>query len=96
MKFGLVALALVGSALAVPVQDGSHRVPTLSTVRPASTTHHSTTRVPSHTSTRKASSTVTPTTIPICDVEHEGDNGEHRGWCKKAQHSGTYKNGKSD
>jgi hypothetical protein len=41
-----------------------------------------------------ASSTpVAPT--PTCDVESDGDNGNHYGWCKKAQHSGTYKNGKS-
>ncbi|KAJ5091950.1 hypothetical protein NUU61_006820 [Penicillium alfredii] len=79
-----------------------------STHKASSTTHpvtsHSTTHASS--STHKASSTThhpsstsakpTPSSDEDCDVEHKGDNGEHKGWCKKAQHSGTYKNGKSD
>jgi hypothetical protein len=30
-----------------------------------------------------------------CSVDSDGDNGNHYGWCKKAKHWGTYKNGKS-
>lgn len=47
-------------------------------------------KVTSHASSVSASAT------PTCEVDSDGDNGNHYGWCKKAQHSGTYKNGKSD
>lgn len=51
---------------------------------------------------RSATPTYTPTPVSsatptsTCDVESDGDNGNHYGWCKKAKHYGTYKNGKSD
>ena len=36
-----------------------------------------------------------PSEVPECSVDSDGDNGNHYGWCKKAKHWGTYKNGKS-
>lgn len=45
--------------------------------------------------TTPASSTVSATPTPFCDIESDGDNGNHYGWCKKANHYGTYWNGKS-
>jgi hypothetical protein len=89
MKLSIIALAFIGSAMAAP---GA------STATPSSTPAASSSYVAS--STHMASSTVspsaTPTSQPDCDIEHEGDNGKHLGWCKKAKHSGTYKNGKSN
>ncbi|OGE47333.1 hypothetical protein PENARI_c049G11364 [Penicillium arizonense] len=100
MKYFLATLAIIGSVLAFPVQEGEnpHTLPTsLSTYSTTpvtstpSTSHASSTT--SQPSSASASSAASPT--PTCDVESEGDNGNHYGWCKKAQHSGTYKNGKS-
>ncbi|GIK06110.1 hypothetical protein Aspvir_001753 [Aspergillus viridinutans] len=89
MKFSIIALAFIGSALAAPAA---------STPTPSSTPAASSSFAAS--STHMASSTVspsaTPTSLPDCDIEHEGDNGKHLGWCKKAKHHGTYKNGKSN
>lgn len=86
MKFAFVTLALVGSALAVPHVPRSVR-PSVSTVIPSYTP------TPTYT---PVSSTEVATPTSTCDVESDGDNGNHYGWCKKAKHYGTYKNGKSD
>lgn len=51
--------------------------------------------VPTSSMTVTPSSTVSATATPSCDVESDGDNGNHYGWCKKANHYGTYWNGKS-
>ncbi|KAJ6038302.1 uncharacterized protein N7446_005112 [Penicillium canescens] len=97
MKYSLATLAIIGSVLAFPVQEGENPH-TLST----SFSTYSTTPVTSTPSTSHASlttskpSSASASSTPTCDVESEGDNGNHYGWCKKAQHSGTYKNGKSD
>ncbi|KAJ6132682.1 hypothetical protein N7471_007897 [Penicillium samsonianum] len=125
MKYSLATLAIIGSVLAFPVQEGEkpHTLSTSSSIYSTtpvtstpSTSHASsttpvtstpsTTPVTSTPSTSHASSTTskpssasassTPSSTPNCDAESEGDNGNHYGWCKKAQHSGTYKNGKSD
>lgn len=80
MKFFVAALALVGTTMAVPHVPRS---------MPASvSTPYTATPTP------VSSSVATPTST--CDVESDGDNGNHYGWCKKAKHWGTYKNGKSD
>lgn len=80
MKFAFVTLALVGSALAVPHVPRSMPA-SISTITPTPTS-------------TPVSSTATPT--PSCSVDSDGDNGNHYGWCKKAKHWGTYKNGKTD
>ncbi|OGE47158.1 hypothetical protein PENARI_c058G11665 [Penicillium arizonense] len=112
MKYFLATLAIIGSVLAFPVQEGENphtfatSLSTYSTfsVTPTPSTSHasSTSSVTPTPSTSHASSTTSKpssasaSSTPTCDVESEGDNGNHYGWCKKAQHSGTYKNGKSD
>ncbi|KAJ5465746.1 hypothetical protein N7530_009533 [Penicillium desertorum] len=110
MKYSLATLAIIGSVLAFPVQEGENPHSLSTSFSTYSTTpvtfSPSTTPVTSTPSTSHASSTTskassssassTATSTPTCDVESEGDSGNHYGWCKKAQHSGTYKNGKSD
>jgi hypothetical protein len=93
MKYLLATLSIAGSVLAVPYS--SYSVPTsLSTFSTSYAVTSTPMTTPAWSTTSVASSTpVVPT--PTCDVESDGDNGNHYGWCKKAQHSGTYKNGKS-
>jgi hypothetical protein len=89
MKLSIIALALVGSALAAPAASTStpSSTPAASSSYAASSTHMA---------SSTASPSVTLTSVPDYDIEHEGDNGKHLGWCKKAKHHGTYKNGKSN
>ena len=89
MRFFIATLALVGSAVAFPQSYSILPVSTpSSSATPVSSTPISSTPV----FTSKPSSS---TGVPECSVDSDGDNGNHYGWCKKAKHWGTYKNGKS-
>ncbi|PKX96206.1 putative secreted peptide [Aspergillus novofumigatus IBT 16806] len=88
MKFSIIALAFFGSALAAPATS----TPTPSSTPAASSSYAASS---SHIASSTASPSATPTFQPGCDIEHVGNNGKHLGWCKKAKHYGTYKNGTS-
>lgn len=112
MKYFLTTLVIIGSALAFPARDWeNYQAISTSTAPPTSTpstTPATSTPVSSTPATTPATSTpltsqassastsLTASATPTCEVESEGDNGNHYGWCKKAKHSGTYKHGKSD
>ncbi|KAJ6183721.1 hypothetical protein N7519_005022 [Penicillium mononematosum] len=93
MRFFIATLALVGSAVAFPQSYSILPVTPSSSATPVSSTPVSSTPVSSTpvSSTPPSSSTA----VPECSVDSDGDNGNHYGWCKKAKHWGTYKNGKS-
>ncbi|EAW15439.1 putative secreted peptide [Aspergillus fischeri NRRL 181] len=88
MKFSIIALTFIGSALAAPGAS----TPTPSSTPAASSSYAASS---SHIASSTASPSATPTFQPDCDIEHVGDNGKHLGWCKKARPYGIYKNGKS-
>ncbi|CAP97127.1 hypothetical protein EN45_083920 [Penicillium chrysogenum] len=104
MRFFIATLALVGSAVALPQSYSTLPVSTpSSSATPVSSTPVSSTPVSSTpvSSTPVSSTPVftskpsSPSEVPECSVDSDGDNGNHYGWCKKAKHWGTYKNGKS-
>jgi hypothetical protein len=88
MKFSIIALTFIGSALAAPGAS----TPTPSSTPAASSSYAASS---SHIASSTASPSATPTFPPGCDIEHAGDNGKHLGWCKKARPYGIYKNGTS-
>ncbi|KAJ5940180.1 hypothetical protein N7516_000348 [Penicillium verrucosum] len=105
MQFFIATLALVGSAVAFPQ---SYSILPTSSATPMSSTPVSSTPVSSTpvSSTPVSSTPISSTpvftskpssssAVPECSVDSDGDNGNHNGWCKGANHWGTYKNGKS-
>ncbi|EBA27168.1 putative secreted peptide [Aspergillus fumigatus Af293] len=86
MKFSIIALTFIGSALAAPGAS----IPTPSTPAAPSCAASS-----SHIASSTASPSASPIFQPGCDIEHVGNNGKHLGWCKKARHYGMYNNGTS-
>ncbi|KAJ9490255.1 hypothetical protein VN97_g2983 [Penicillium thymicola] len=99
MQFFIATLALVGSAVAFPQTYSTLPVTTpTSSATPISSTPVSSTPVSSTPISSTPVFTSKPSSssaVPECSVDSDGDNGNHNGWCKKANHWGTYKNGKS-